>query len=126
MELLQQQVDMSNQKQLDYENRLNSKISQSKSQQSSPKSSGPSVGGREGGSVSMAQVKLMEQTLIMMRTELKKTLGDKEALRDEMSVLIHEKEALRDEMRVFKEERDALAMERDRSVLPAVLLSVYS
>ena len=62
----------------------------------------------------MAQVKLMEQTLVMMRNELKRTLGGKEALTDEMGVLINEKEAMREDMRVLKEERDALAMERDR------------
>ena len=66
------------------------------------------------GMVPLSQVKMIEQTLTLVRNELRKALGEKEASKQSQDELQTEIAALKEELDVVKMERDSLAQERDR------------
>lgn len=122
-ELLQQNLDEKVQMLYEYEARLdNAPQNRSKSRfarESNAESSNSRNCSRSTGvgAVPLSQVKVMEQTLTLVRNELRKALGEKETLKQNEDALQTEIAALKEELDVVKHERDLLAQEKDKLLL---------
>lgn len=148
-QLLQHEVDRANKKLLDYETRsdavnddsthhgskstskngssnhaANSDIvglpRRSSSGGSSDHNSVSKFGGRGRKSVPVEQAKMMETTLVMVRNELRRALGEKEAFKEE-------RDALKEQTDLLKNEIDTLVREKEKiSLANTVLISQES
>jgi hypothetical protein len=139
--LLQHEADRANKNLLDYEARSDAANNVSTQQGSKSKiasskhSATPDTGGlprrsssggsgdhnsvsKSGGrgSVPMEQVKMMETTLVMVRNELRRALGEKEAFKEE-------RDSLKEQTDLLKNEIDALVREKDKISLANTVLS---
>ena len=123
-ELLQQSLDEKVQMIFEYEARLDNAPQNHSKSRLARESNAESSNGRSScprstgaGAVPLSQVKVMEQTLTLVRNELRKALGEKETLMQNEDALQSEMAALKQELGVVKHERDWLAQEKDKLLL---------
>ena len=123
-ELLQQSLDEKVQMIFEYEARLDNAPQNHSKSRLARETNAESSNSRSSfsrsisvGAVPLSQVKVMEQTLTLVRNELRKALGEKETLKQNEDALQSEMAALKEELDVVKHERDWLAQEKDKLLL---------